>query len=76
MSHNSDSTNTTEVHMSFDDLNLIYPLQRALKEEGYTTPTPIQKQSIPHLLGGRDMIGIAQTGACACTNKRACSPDR
>ncbi|ETA69133.1 MAG: ATP-dependent helicase RhlE [Methanolobus sp.] len=48
--------------MSFDDLNLIYPLQRALKEEGYTTPTPIQKQSIPHLLGGRDMIGIAQTG--------------
>jgi ATP-dependent RNA helicase RhlE len=48
--------------MSFDDLNLIYPLQRALKEEGYTTPTPIQQQSIPHLLGGRDMIGIAQTG--------------
>jgi Superfamily II DNA and RNA helicases len=48
--------------MSFDDLNLIYPLQRALKEEGYTTPTPIQQQSIPHLLGGKDMIGIAQTG--------------
>lgn len=48
--------------MSFDDLNLIYPLQRALKEEGYSTPTPIQGQSIPHLLGGRDMIGIAQTG--------------
>ncbi|TQD24385.1 DEAD/DEAH box helicase [Methanolobus vulcani] len=48
--------------MSFDDLNLIYPLQRALKEEGYTSPTPIQQQSIPHLLGGKDMIGIAQTG--------------
>ncbi|WP_406657384.1 DEAD/DEAH box helicase [Methanolobus sp. ZRKC2] len=48
--------------MSFDDLNLIYPLQRALSEEGYTAPTPIQKQSIPHLLKGKDMIGIAQTG--------------
>ncbi|WP_407356298.1 DEAD/DEAH box helicase [Methanolobus sp. WCC5] len=48
--------------MSFDNLNLIFPLQRALSEEGYTTPTPIQHQSIPHLLNGKDMIGIAQTG--------------
>ncbi|WP_094228929.1 DEAD/DEAH box helicase [Methanolobus psychrotolerans] len=48
--------------MSFDNLNLISPLQRALSEEGYTTPTPIQQQSIPHLLSGKDMIGIAQTG--------------
>ncbi|MEA1984441.1 MAG: DEAD/DEAH box helicase [Euryarchaeota archaeon] len=48
--------------MSFDNLNLIYPLQRALSEEGYTKPTPIQELSIPHLLKGKDMIGIAQTG--------------
>ncbi|MEZ5336091.1 MAG: DEAD/DEAH box helicase [Methanolobus sp.] len=48
--------------MSFDNLNLIFPLQRALTDEGYTTPTPIQEQSIPPLLGGRDLIGIAQTG--------------
>ncbi len=48
--------------MSFDNLSLIYQLQRALSEEGYTTPTPIQAQSIPHLLNGRDLIGIAQTG--------------
>ncbi|TGC09385.1 DEAD/DEAH box helicase [Methanolobus halotolerans] len=48
--------------MSFDNLNLVYPLQRALSEEGYTTPTLIQERSIPHLLKGKDMIGIAQTG--------------
>ncbi|WP_340818083.1 DEAD/DEAH box helicase [Methanolobus sp. WCC4] len=48
--------------MSFDDLNLIFPLQRALSDEGYTDPTPIQEGSIPHLLKGEDMIGIAQTG--------------
>lgn len=41
---------------------LIAPLQRALEEEGYTTPTPIQEQAIPHLLEGRDILGCAQTG--------------
>lgn len=49
-------------YVLFDDLSLIDPLQRALSEEGYTTPTPIQERSIPHLLKGKDMIGIAQTG--------------
>jgi Superfamily II DNA and RNA helicases len=48
--------------VSFDNLNLIDPLKRALSEKGYTTPTPIQNLSIPHLLSGKDMIGIAQTG--------------
>ena len=46
----------------FKDLNLIPPLERALVKQGYTTPTPIQSKSIPGLLLGRDLIGIAQTG--------------
>lgn len=48
--------------MSFQNLNIIDPLQRALAKEGYTTPTPIQMQAIPHLLKGKDLMGIAQTG--------------
>jgi len=41
---------------------LLEPLQRAVAEEGYTVPTPIQQQAIPHLLEGRDLLGCAQTG--------------
>ncbi len=41
---------------------LIEPLQRAIAEEGYRIPTPIQEQAIPHLLEGRDILGSAQTG--------------
>lgn len=41
---------------------LLPELQRAVAEEGYTVPTPIQSQSIPHLLAGRDLLGCAQTG--------------
>src|ERR1700709_1061373 len=48
--------------MSFQDLNLIEPILRALKTEGYTTPTPIQEQAIPILLKQRDLLGCAQTG--------------
>ncbi|MFM8387338.1 MAG: DEAD/DEAH box helicase, partial [Planctomycetia bacterium] len=48
--------------MPFADLRLIDPLLRALSEEGYTTPTEIQQQAIPHVLAGRDLLGIAQTG--------------
>jgi ATP-dependent RNA helicase RhlE len=48
--------------MSFQNLNIIDPLQRAIAKEGYTTPTPIQMQAIPHLLQGKDLMGIAQTG--------------
>jgi len=48
--------------ISFKDLKLIPELQRALSEKGYTNPTPIQEKSIPSLLLGKDLIGIAQTG--------------
>jgi ATP-dependent RNA helicase RhlE len=48
--------------MQFDDLELIDPLLRAVTSEGYTEPTPIQLQSIPHVLEGKDLLGCAQTG--------------
>src|ERR1700743_2017666 len=48
--------------MSFENLNLIEPILRALKTEGYTTPTPIQQQAIPIVLQRRDLLGCAQTG--------------
>ena len=48
--------------MLFEQLNLIEPLLKALKTEGYTTPTPIQEQAIPIVLSGRDLLGCAQTG--------------
>lgn len=48
--------------MTFKELDLIDPILRALKAEGYTTPTPIQEQSIPILLKKKDLLGCAQTG--------------
>jgi ATP-dependent RNA helicase RhlE len=48
--------------MQFSDFGLSQPLLRALGDEGYTTPTPIQVLAIPHVLGGRDLLGCAQTG--------------
>jgi ATP-dependent RNA helicase RhlE len=47
---------------SFNDFGLAEPITRALTEEKYTTPTPIQAQAIPLVVSGRDLIGIAQTG--------------
>ncbi len=46
----------------FTDLGLAEPLLKALTQEGYTAPTPIQTKAIPHVLAGRDLLGIAQTG--------------
>jgi len=48
--------------MSFDTLGLAEPLLRAVHEQGYTTPTPIQTQAIPAVLSGGDVMGGAQTG--------------
>ncbi len=48
--------------MTFKDLKLIEPLLNAVSKQGYTAPTPIQEQAIPHILQGKDLIGIAQTG--------------
>jgi ATP-dependent RNA helicase RhlE len=49
-------------NVSFNNLSLIQPLLAALSKEGYTIPTPIQQQAIPHVLQGRDLLGCAQTG--------------
>lgn len=48
--------------MNFKDLNLIAPLLVALENEGYVNPTPVQEQSIPIILQGKDLLGCAQTG--------------
>src|SRR6201999_34546 len=47
---------------SFNDFGLAQPILRALAQENYVTPTPIQAQTIPSALSGRDIVGIAQTG--------------
>jgi ATP-dependent RNA helicase RhlE len=46
----------------FKELHLVAPILKALETEGYITPTPIQEQSIPHILRGKDLLGCAQTG--------------
>lgn len=53
--------------MQFKDLNIMPDIIKALEKEQYKTPTPIQKEAIPVVLGGRDLLGCAQT----CTGKTA-----
>jgi ATP-dependent RNA helicase RhlE len=48
--------------MTFKDLGLAEPILKALEQEGYSNPTPIQEQAIPILLQGKDLLGVAQTG--------------
>ena len=48
--------------MTFDDLGLKPDILRAVRDEGYTEPTPIQEQAIPLVLTGRDLLARAQTG--------------
>ncbi|WP_415912023.1 DEAD/DEAH box helicase [Neptuniibacter sp. QD37_11] len=52
----------SEDQLSFAELGLAAPVLKVLDEIGYETPSPIQAQSIPHLLEGKDLLGIAQTG--------------
>lgn len=49
-------------YMSFESLKLDTPFLKAVQEEGYSTPTPIQAQAIPLVLEGNDLLGCAQTG--------------
>lgn len=48
--------------MTFESLRFAAPILRAIGDEGYTSPTPIQAQAIPHVLAGGDLLGCAQTG--------------
>ena len=48
--------------LNFTELNLDPRILVSLEAKGYTNPTPIQAQAIPHLLEGKDLLGIAQTG--------------
>ncbi len=48
--------------MNFESLNISTPILKALSEEGYSLPTPIQQQAIPLVLEGKDILGCAQTG--------------
>jgi len=55
-------TDSTISKSNFKQLGLAEPLLRAIRDEGYTTPTPIQKKAIPPALNGKDVFGCAQTG--------------
>ena len=48
--------------MTFDDLNLAPAIMKAVREQGYESPTPIQAQAIPAVLQGQDLLAGAQTG--------------
>jgi len=61
MTANTDAAPST-FPASFADLGLLPELLRAISEQGYTEPTPIQRQAIPPVLSGRDIMGSAQTG--------------
>ncbi|TXI38188.1 MAG: DEAD/DEAH box helicase [Methylophilus methylotrophus] len=56
------SQENTPANVTFADLNLCVPVQRAIADAGYTSPTPIQAQAIPYVLRGGDLLAGAQTG--------------
>ena len=53
---------TPQATITFADFGLDPLIQKAVSEQGYTSPTPIQAQAIPHVLLGQDLMGAAQTG--------------
>ncbi|MCP4127642.1 MAG: DEAD/DEAH box helicase, partial [Gammaproteobacteria bacterium] len=53
---------SSETNTTFAQLGLSAPVLKSVEEIGYETPSPIQMQSIPPLLEGRDLLGQAQTG--------------
>ena len=62
LTKNENNNSTMQPDIQFKSLNIIEPILKAVKEEGYTTPTPIQVQAIPIVLQGTDLLGCAQTG--------------
>ena len=52
----------TDTRVSFDQMSLAEPILKAVRRAGYETPSPIQERSIPPLLEGKDLLGVAQTG--------------
>ena len=52
----------TDTRVSFDQMSLAEPILKAVRKAGYETPSPIQERSIPPLLAGKDLLGVAQTG--------------
>jgi len=60
--HMSDKEVVNQKEILFSDLGLAEPLMKAISEQGYERPSPIQAQAIPHLTEGRDLLGQAQTG--------------
>lgn len=61
--HEETSATTADVPQSFADLGIIPELAEACEKMGYKAPTPIQAQSIPLALAGKDVIGLAETGS-------------
>jgi hypothetical protein len=61
---------------SFHDFGLAEPITRALAEEKYATPTPIQAQTIPVVMSRRDVIGIAPRRCARCKAASTCSSPR
>ena len=59
--------------MRFEDLDIIAPVLKALKDKNYEKPTTIQEKAIPHVLKRRDILGSAQTGTGK--NSRFCHPN-